>query len=235
MTEKLATINIKGKEYTMVKDRIVYFNETYPNGSIVTELVSPPNAERVVIRAIVTPDVGTPSRVFIDYSQAVVGDGQINRTSALENASTSAVGRALAYMGIGVIESVASADEVKKAISFPRPINTPEQVRAELNKQILTPSKTELADDARACAIAMENFVPLTDERHKQIQDRLGELTKTGGQVNRRRMQVFLEKQHDGKKAKDVPAEKWEATMKKIEDAVTLGEDAVKALMKGEQ
>ena len=38
MTElKDKAIDIKGKAYVLVSDRIIYFNENYPNGSIVTE------------------------------------------------------------------------------------------------------------------------------------------------------------------------------------------------------
>lgn len=232
MTEKLPTINIKGKEYTMVKDRILFFNETYPNGSIVTELVSTPESERVIIRAIITPDVTHHHRVFIDYSQAVIGDGMINKTSALENASTSAVGRALAMMGIGVVESVASAEEAKKAVTqnWTKPINTVAQVVKEVSN---SQGANTLTDDARAAAVAMENFKPLSTERNKSIQDRLGELTKTGG-INKRKLMLFLEKQHEGKRAFDVPSDKWEETMSKIETAVLTGEDAVKTLLKGD-
>ncbi len=117
MTNSLPTISIKGKDYVMVKDRILAFNDNFTNGSIVTEIVSPLDAKTIVVKATVTPDVKNPSRLFVDYSQAVVGGAGVNMTSALENASTSAVGRALAYMGIGVIESIASADEVNKAIT----------------------------------------------------------------------------------------------------------------------
>lgn len=70
---------------------------------------------RISFKAIVVPNVETPERRFVGHSQAVWGDGYINKTSALENAETSAVGRALAFMGIGVIESIASVDEIKKA------------------------------------------------------------------------------------------------------------------------
>jgi hypothetical protein len=112
---KLPTINIKGKEYVMVKDRVLAFNEFYKNGSIETEIVSAPESATIIVKAIVVPDIASPTRRFVDYSQAKIGQGLINTTSALENASTSAVGRALAYMGIGVIESIASADEIVKA------------------------------------------------------------------------------------------------------------------------
>lgn len=113
----LPTVKIKGKDYTLVKDRVLAFNDEYPNGSIVSEMITPYDSQRIIMRATVTPDVDKPERKFVDYSQAVIGDGMINTTAALENASTSAVGRALAMMGIGVIESIASVDEINKATS----------------------------------------------------------------------------------------------------------------------
>lgn len=128
MSKDLAdkAIDIKGTDYVLVKDRIIYFNETYPNGSIVTELVTDALSDIVIVKAFIYPD-GQPaneysdslnapkSRTFTGYSQAVKGAGFINKTAALENAETSAVGRALAMMGIGVIDSVASVDEINKA------------------------------------------------------------------------------------------------------------------------
>lgn len=112
-------INIKGKQYVMVSDRIIYFNETYPKGAIQTKLISSPEAQRVVVRAKVLPVATEQERYFTGLSQAVIGEGIVNKTAALENAETSAVGRALAMMGIGVIDSVASVDEINKAISQP--------------------------------------------------------------------------------------------------------------------
>jgi len=112
---KEKAIDIKGKNYVLVSDRVIYFNETYLKGSIKTQLVSQPEAQMVVIKAIVIPDITIPERYFTGYSQATWGDGNVNKTSALENCETSAVGRALAMMGIGVIDSIASVDEMKKA------------------------------------------------------------------------------------------------------------------------
>jgi hypothetical protein len=112
---KSKAINIKGKKYVLVSDRVAYFNETYPNGSIETCYTL--DKDTYVVTAVVTPDCDKPTRRFTDHSQAVIGDGMVNKTAALENASTSAVGRALAYMGIGVIDSIASVDEINKATS----------------------------------------------------------------------------------------------------------------------
>jgi hypothetical protein len=125
-------VDIKGKQYVLVSDRVLYFNEKYPNGSIETELLSEPHDDRVVVKASVYPNkfelpTGTPFRCFVGHSQAVIGEGMVNKTAALENAETSAVGRALAFMGIGVIESVASADEIHKATA---PVTRQEAPRA---------------------------------------------------------------------------------------------------------
>lgn len=106
-------IDIQGKAYVLVSDRVVYFNEQYPNGCIKTEYTE--QDTRVSFKATVIPDIDKPERFFIGHSQAVWGVGMVNKTSALENAETSAVGRALAFMGIGVIESIASVDEINKA------------------------------------------------------------------------------------------------------------------------
>ena len=116
---KNKAIDIKGKKYVLVSDRILYFNETYKNGMIQTSMKSDSGANQVVIMAKVTPDSDKLDRYFTGYSQAVVGEGLVNKTAALENAETSAVGRALAMMGIGVIDSVASVDEMNKAGATP--------------------------------------------------------------------------------------------------------------------
>ncbi len=122
------TIKIKGKDYVMVKDRLIYFNETYTEGSIETKLISEPTNELIIIRAEVYPDA-TLRRRFTGYSQAIVGGSGVNATSALENAETSAVGRALAMMGIGVLDSVASADEINKSSSNTMKFATEKQIK----------------------------------------------------------------------------------------------------------
>lgn len=109
----LPTISIKWKDYVLVKDRVLFFNQECPNGCIRTERLS--EWEMEIFKATVIPDCDKPERYFTWYSQAKRSEGLINKTSAMENCESSAVGRALAMMWIGIIESIASADEMVKA------------------------------------------------------------------------------------------------------------------------
>ena len=115
-TIQLPTIDIKWKSYVLVKDRIAYFNDNYPNGSIVTERISDePWVE--IFKATVTPDCDKPTRYFTWYAQAKWWEWFINKTAALENAESSAIWRCLWFMWIGITDSIASADEILKSDS----------------------------------------------------------------------------------------------------------------------
>ncbi len=117
-TIQLPTIDIKWKRYVLVKDRIAYFNDNYPNWSIVTTRIVTEEPWIEVFKATVTPDCSKPERYFTWYSQAKWWEGFINKTAALENAESSAVWRALAFMWIGITDWIASAEEVTKASSW---------------------------------------------------------------------------------------------------------------------
>ena len=113
MPKKLPTISIKGKDYVMVKDRIQAFCELYPQGSIITEIIKNDDIS-VVAKAMVYRDVKDKNLCTTGHSEAYRGNGQMGQVP-VEVAETSAVGRALAMMGIGIVDSIASADEIKKA------------------------------------------------------------------------------------------------------------------------
>jgi hypothetical protein len=140
-------VDIKGKKYILVSDRILYFNANYPNGSINTELISSPDADMVVMKATVIPDTDKPERKFTGHSQATWGEGFINKTSALENCETSCVGRGLAMLGIGVIDSVASVDEINKAQTSPGRKEAPLKSLVASISKIETPQELEERQD----------------------------------------------------------------------------------------
>jgi len=106
--KKLPTIKLKGKDYIQVKDRLLFFNEEYPAGMIRTQIKTVSD-RMVTFKAVVIPDVSNPTRFFTGHSF-----GTVDEVKAFEKLETVAVGRALAFMGIGVLESIASADEIDR-------------------------------------------------------------------------------------------------------------------------
>jgi len=110
---KLKTINVKGKPYVEVKERIKYFRANYAGHTIETDIIEF-NNEYCIFRATVKNEFG---RILsTGYAHEVQAASYINNTSFIENAETSAIGRALGTFGIGIDTSIASADEVQNAI-----------------------------------------------------------------------------------------------------------------------
>lgn len=114
-------ISIHGKEYVLVNERITEFHKLYPKGSIQTEMTYE-GANIVRCKATVTPETG---RVFTGHAEERRDDGSINRTSCVENCETSAVGRALGMLGIGIETAVASYEEVQSALARAKLIDEP--------------------------------------------------------------------------------------------------------------
>lgn len=112
INERLKRTKIKGKEYVEVNQRILAFWEMYPEGRITTELVSD-DGERCLFKAyvIVNGTVVATGHAFESKASSAV-----NKSSYIENCETSAIGRALGIFGIGITESIASAEEVASAI-----------------------------------------------------------------------------------------------------------------------
>ena len=109
---RLKTVDIKGKQYIMVNERVKAFRQICPDGQITTDIITLDD-EAVVIKATITVDGKVLST---GYAREEKNASYINKSSYVENCETSAVGRALAFLGIGIDDSMASADEVANAI-----------------------------------------------------------------------------------------------------------------------
>lgn len=112
----MRTVNIKGKEYITVNERLIHFRKeaAYKGWRIVEDLVSLDDKEGVFKATILDPD---GNEMVSAHAQEYRDSSYINKTSFLENGFTSALGRALGYLGIGLDTSIASADEVGNAVS----------------------------------------------------------------------------------------------------------------------
>ena len=108
----MKTINIHGKQYVEVNERIKYFRDNFKDWSLTSEVIDLSD-DRCVIKATITNEKDKVIATGIAYEMH--GSSFINKTSFIENCETSAWGRALANLGIGLETSIASADEVLNA------------------------------------------------------------------------------------------------------------------------
>jgi hypothetical protein len=81
--------------YETVESRLAKFWEQYPNGQVFTQ-IHHYDENRVVFRAEVYKDISDPRPVATGYAEETRDASPVNRTSHVENAETSAIGRALA-------------------------------------------------------------------------------------------------------------------------------------------
>lgn len=120
-TKDSGIVNIHGKEYQTVAYRVKQFRGEFPKHTLNTEILHR-DAEMVVMKASISDESGR--LIATGHSEERRDSSSINRSSALENAETSAIGRALAAFGLGGTE-FATADEVAQAIAQQKQRNTP--------------------------------------------------------------------------------------------------------------
>lgn len=133
----MKAIKIKGRDYITVNERLKHFrlDDTYKGWNIIEDVAEINDSEIIVTVTITDQDGVLRSKAS---SQEYRDSSMINKTSFLENAATSAVGRALGYLGIGIDTSIATAEEMQMAV------NRQEYITKAVTPQ---PAKRVLTDD----------------------------------------------------------------------------------------
>lgn len=124
--ECIKTLPVKGREYATVSERINAFRTMCPNGAIETDIVEHTadldGAMVVTMKATVRDETGFIIATGHAYEKE--SSSYINKTSYIENCETSAIGRALGSLGLGIEAGLASAEEMANAIN--QQMNGPE-------------------------------------------------------------------------------------------------------------
>lgn len=142
---KFKTTNIKGKEYVEVNERIKFFRqeEQYKGWSLSSEVVSL-DAESCVIKATIADNNGYI--IATGFAQEDKSSSYINKTSYVENCETSAWGRALANLGIGIDTSIASSNEVSMAIAKQNTKTPPKAAKADAKLKLTSDIKAKMIE-----------------------------------------------------------------------------------------
>ncbi len=100
-------------DYAEVAERLPLFWKDCPRGRIITEIVVD-DGTRIVIRAELYADIADTVPTTTGYAEEIRGSSMVNKTSALENCETSAIGRALANYQYQGSKKRASLEEMVK-------------------------------------------------------------------------------------------------------------------------
>lgn len=130
----LGKIDINGTFYTKVSKRVEIFRKNFGfNAKIETEVA---HLDEVLVLMKATISIfknDTWFQVATGHAEERRDSSEINKTSAVENAETSAIGRALACLGISG-EEYASADELVRALA--QKTGTTTEAKESSNKNI---------------------------------------------------------------------------------------------------
>jgi len=105
-------VEIHGKQYHTVAKRLKEFWSKNADWAITTEVLS--SADIIQIRASIFDETGRVRATGTAEEER--GSSTINKTSALENCETSAIGRCLGVFGQGGT-AIASAEEMEQALA----------------------------------------------------------------------------------------------------------------------
>lgn len=150
----MQTIKIKGKDYVPVSERLKYLASNY-DYAINTEYQYFPERKMWVVKATLSMKKGDAEWMYTGHAQEIESDNyrDVNFTSALENAETSAVGRCIAFAGIAIDGGIASADEVNKAIARTEIDEVGEEKRMYLLSLLENTTYDEVGKDRLAARI----------------------------------------------------------------------------------
>lgn len=172
--------NFNLADYVTVAERITAFYERFPEGSLRSEIVFD-DGKRVVVKATAhrTPEDLAPAT---GHAEEVRGEGMVNKTSALENAETSATGRAIAMLGFALSKGIASREEMQQAQDeAQRQEHGNKNSRAEEFRNLVR--VTGLVDEAgmKLTSMNVERLDDLTEEQatefERWLDDTIGQRT----------------------------------------------------------
>lgn len=154
---------IHDNEYFLVAERVAKFREDHPEYSIDTKILHI-DSDSVLMKATIS---NGDNLLSSGHAEEIRGISAINKTSAVENCETSAVGRALAFLKYAGTE-IRSADEMYDALiaqAATEHIEFIATVREEW--PTISAMKNHLAEEPVNVSAAREAFKELPEETQK--------------------------------------------------------------------
>lgn len=204
------------KDYAMVPERVTAFRKLYPEGFIRTEIVSHDGGV-VLMNAIAGYYKETGEMVILGsgFAQETKGQGLVNGTSYIENCETSAVGRALGFLGLGLNGGgICSAEELANAITGQRQMEKKTEVKKD------APATVEKIDRVPSLQQKVEQAAEV-DPVKKYLLQCMGDMREARQISAAENNKIFKAQRETLIKAKMIPDKKLEEyTMDEAQDMV---------------
>ena len=175
--EQIATANstikcmdIKNKQYAPVSERIKAFRMVYPDGLILTELLSDEAGKCIFKASIYKSD--RMQLIGVGHAYEREENGMVNRTSYVENCETSAVGRALAMCGFGIDVSIASYEDMETALAS-QPVSP---VTLKAFKAML--EEEGIREETILRLYKLKKLADISDVKHRHVHENIAKILK---------------------------------------------------------
>ena len=170
----IPTVNIKGKKYSTVNERHKHLLQYFPEARFNEEIIFH-DADRVVVKT----ELHIGDIIYsVGHAEEYRNANFINKTSALENCSSSSLGRCLAAFGLSGSE-YASAEELVNALNnqnTSKPTKTV-SIKDEIKKQTTETKLTALYSNWKKNGNSDQETEKLFEKQQQLIK-------KNGGQNN---------------------------------------------------
>lgn len=147
---EIKTINLKGKDYCEVKERVIAFRKVFTRGRIITDVKYSENYIMVEAKIYANFPMGELEDLLATANARELA----NKPFALENCETSAIGRALGFCGFGISTSIATKEDINNIDSLS--------------------GVFDLEDDAKRRKDAIEHFNKLATSQKANIMNVVG-------------------------------------------------------------
>jgi hypothetical protein len=160
-------------DYAEVAERLPAFWKDCARGRIITDIVVD-DGTRIVIKAYLFADIADPVPTTTGFAEEIRGSSMVNKTSALENCETSAIGRALANYQYQGSKKRASLEEMVKVYRQGEQPQTTTNAAPERTQSLGSSSEPPTAKQmAMLRAKNYEGQAPSTKREASEIIDRL--------------------------------------------------------------
>ena len=156
----LKTINLKGKEYSMVSSRLEIFRKHFGFKYGIIEEILVDDGKRVVTKTSIIDRDNPETPIGVGHAEEIRGSSLVNKTSAIENCMTSSLGRALATAAALHGGEMASSNELEKANNNNKNIEEKKIKEKEENK--------DKDDDEEKWQKITQNYLRNIDEMKSQ-------------------------------------------------------------------